>query len=227
MKIWRWYLRPPCAYLISCNIHYQIVWGLVISNAPTKFERHFKTFHQFICRQSLTRMKMREPLIISLTIKFESSKWVSRMDENDRSSLGWLSGYFIIPLLKGQLESFTEWWFRYLETLIYRDGYTRAGLPVQEWDFPFETLFKIMNDQSWCLCGQQYACCMMTSSDGNIFRVTGPLCGEFTGSRWIPLTKASDAELWCILWFAPEQTAEQTIETPVIWDAIALNMTAL
>ena len=24
---------------------------------------------------------------------------------------------------------------------------------------------------------------MMTSSNGNIFRVTGPLCGEFTGHR--------------------------------------------
>ena len=33
---------------------------------------------------------------------------------------------------------------------------------------------------------------MMTSSNGNIFRVTGPLCGEFTGHRWIPRTKASD-----------------------------------
>ena len=29
------------------------------------------------------------------------------------------------------------------------------------------------------------------------FRDTGPLCGEFTGYRWIPLTKASDAEFWC------------------------------
>ena len=28
---------------------------------------------------------------------------------------------------------------------------------------------------------------------GNIFRATGPLCGEFAGHRWIPLTKASDA----------------------------------
>ena len=37
----------------------------------------------------------------------------------------------------------------------------------------------------------------MTSSNGNIFRVTGHLCGEFTGPRWIPHTKASDAELWC------------------------------
>ena len=49
---------------------------------------------------------------------------------------------------------------------------------------------------------------MMTSSNGNIFCVTGPLCGEFTGHRWIPLTKASDAELWCFLWSAPEQTVE-------------------
>ena len=40
----------------------------------------------------------------------------------------------------------------------------------------------------------------MTSSNGNIFRVTGPLCVEFTGHRWIPITKASDAELWCFLW---------------------------
>ena len=30
---------------------------------------------------------------------------------------------------------------------------------------------------------------MMTSSNENIFRVTGPLCGEFTGHRWVPLTK--------------------------------------
>ena len=43
---------------------------------------------------------------------------------------------------------------------------------------------------------------LMTSSNGNIFRVTGPLWGETTGHRWIPLTKASDAELWCFLWSA-------------------------
>ena len=37
---------------------------------------------------------------------------------------------------------------------------------------------------------------MMTSSNGNIFHVTGHLCREFTGHRWIPRTKANDAELW-------------------------------
>ena len=40
---------------------------------------------------------------------------------------------------------------------------------------------------------------MMASSNGNIFRVTGHLCGEFNGPWWIPRTKASDAELWCFL----------------------------
>ena len=29
----------------------------------------------------------------------------------------------------------------------------------------------------------------MTPSNGNILRVTDPLCGEFTGDRWIPRTQ--------------------------------------
>ena len=45
---------------------------------------------------------------------------------------------------------------------------------------------------------------MITSSNGNIFCVTGHLCGESTSHRWIHRTKASDAELWCFLWSAPE-----------------------
>ena len=70
-------------------------------------------------------------------------------------------------------------------------------------------------------------CVMMTSSNGNIFRVTGPLWGESTGDRWIPLTKASNAELWCLRWSVPDQTVEQTIDMPMIWDAITLIMTSL
>ena len=49
----------------------------------------------------------------------------------------------------------------------------------------------------------------MTSSNGNIFRVTGDLCGEFTSPRWIPRTKSSDAELWCFLWSASESTVSK------------------
>ena len=44
----------------------------------------------------------------------------------------------------------------------------------------------------------------MTSLNWNIFRITGPLCGQIIGHRLIPLTKASDAELWRFLWPVPE-----------------------
>ena len=37
---------------------------------------------------------------------------------------------------------------------------------------------------------------MMTPSNGKIFHVAGPLCGEFTGHRRIPFTRASDADIW-------------------------------
>ena len=68
---------------------------------------------------------------------------------------------------------------------------------------------------------------MMTPSNGNIFRVTGPLRVDSTGQRWISLTKASDTELWFFLWSTPKQTVQQAIETLVIWDAISLIMTSL
>ena len=43
----------------------------------------------------------------------------------------------------------------------------------------------------WSICYdllafQFTAMCMMTSPNGNIFHVTGPLCEEFTGHPWIP-----------------------------------------
>ena len=67
----------------------------------------------------------------------------------------------------------------------------------------------------WCIVGvvhrstlledpMSVSLIMMTSSNGNIFRVTGHLCGEFTGPQWISHAKASDAELWCFLWSATE-----------------------
>ena len=52
---------------------------------------------------------------------------------------------------------------------------------------------------------------MMTLWNGNIFHVTGTLWGESTDHRWNPITKASDAELWCCLW---------TVELLVIWEAM-------
>ena len=56
---------------------------------------------------------------------------------------------------------------------------------------------------------------MLTSSNGNIFRVTG-LVRIIHRSPVDPLTKADGAELWCYHWSAPEQMVEQTFEPPVI-----------
>ena len=42
---------------------------------------------------------------------------------------------------------------------------------------------------------------VIASTNGNIFRVIGPLWGESTGHRWIHLTKATDAERWWFLWW--------------------------
>ena len=60
---------------------------------------------------------------------------------------------------------------------------------------------------------------MMTWSNGNVFRVTGPLCGEFTAPRWIPRLKASDAEPWCFFDLGPnkrlsKQSIRRWFETP-------------
>ena len=43
----------------------------------------------------------------------------------------------------------------------------------------------------------------MMSSDGNIFNVTGPLCGEFTGDWRIPLTKPV-TQSFDVFLFSPE-----------------------
>ena len=105
----------------------------------------------------------------------------------------------------------------------------QVGLNRVKWTLP-EPNVRLKQQLDLCFwdtfgCKQSFQV-MVTSSNGNIFRVTGPLCWKFTGPRWIPLTKASDAELWCFLSSALEQTVEETIKTPVFWDAIALIMTS-
>ena len=75
-----------------------------------------------------------------------------------------------------------QWW------LDYRRIYASLGLNELTRAWPH-----CNNLCSRCDCGSDANPCsrevipMMTSSNGNIFRVTGPLCGEFAGHRWIPL----------------------------------------
>ena len=67
---------------------------------------------------------------------------------------------------------------------------------------------------------------IMTSSNWNIVRVTGPLWGKSTGHRGIPITKPATRS-FDVFFDAPEQTVEQTTKPLVIWDSIALSMTSL
>ena len=65
-----------------------------------------------------------------------------------------------------------------------------------------------------------------TLSNGNISAllvfcaVNPPITSEFPSQR--PVTQSYK----CFLWSTPEQTVEYTIETSVIWDAIALDTTS-
>ena len=54
-----------------------------------------------------------------------------------------------------------------------------------------------------------------------------PIVRGIRQSLMVPLTKSSEAELWCFLWDIPEQTVQQTIDKLAILDAIALIMTSL
>ena len=74
---------------------------------------------------------------------------------------------------------------------------TRSNVPVL-------TLYRVSRQMYTKSCTLSTLVAMMTSSNGNIFSVTGRLCGEFTGHRWILRTKASGARLGCLLWSAPE-----------------------
>ena len=73
------------------------------------------------------------------------------------------------------------------------------------WLTSFMSLLRLMTDFIPILL---LLICMMTSSNGKIFRVTGPLCVEFTGHRRIPHTKSSDTEFWCFRWSVPEKKIE-------------------
>ena len=80
-----------------------------------------------------------------------------------------------------------------------------AKLPVTRKMFQFDDAIMLMHMALSTPFEQGYINVhMVTCSNGNIFRVTGHLCGEFTCPRWIPRTKVSDAELWCFLWSASE-----------------------
>ena len=160
-----------------------------------------------------------DDVIMYPRIKFFPARWDRYLVEPLRRpsiSPNWLCcsqglttlGILIKDMDMKTLYAITGWWGR-LEMLSFPTGKNTHKIfwfDVALWYYVFCIFFLGI---------------MMTSPDGNIFRVTG-LC---EGNRWISLTKVSDPEFWCFS--SPEQTVEQTIETPVIWDDISPIMTSL
>ena len=68
---------------------------------------------------------------------------------------------------------------------------------------------------------------MMTSPNGSFFCVTSPLCGEFTGHRWIPLTKgqwrgclnkqSNDQNVRIVNWWQNDDKQQRKSLTSVIY----------
>ena len=75
---------------------------------------------------------------------------------------------------------------------------------------------------------QQYTLdAMMTSSNGNIFHITGPLWGESTVTGGFPWQRSVTWGFGAFFDLRLNKRLSQHIETPVTWDAIALIMTQL
>ena len=85
--------------------------------------------------------------------------------------------------------------------------------------------------------GKQHAKCRAIPQDlmiglpnGNIFRVTGLLRGEFTHHWWIPHRKASDAEPWCFFicaWtnnWANNEDAGELIRHCAHYDVVVMSL---
>ena len=94
--------------------------------------------------------------------------------------------FFYLRLNKRLSKQSRRWWFETPSRPLWLHCYE---VPVFDPALPHEyEVFKF-------IYYRQHKFFMMTSSNGNIFRVTGPLCVEFT-------------ELWCFLWSVPEWTVE-------------------
>ena len=134
------------------------------------------------------------PCINNFYTRKGAGRWKHENDDKYSGKRLWVAG-MVDELRKDQrpgLTIFSGWCHLYV--LFGKRLNTNSKSPF------FVSHFFSLGHKPW-----QTKCCMMTSSNGNIFRVTGLLCGEFTGDRWIPLTKAGDAELY-VLFFssAPE-----------------------
>ena len=109
--------------------------------------------------------------------------------------------HYVFLLLIPSQSAISSWWLRLLLGFYVHCIYSELHLML----FETRLLWFYNNVPPLDVSSPgYYRWVMMTSSNGNFFRVTGLLCREFTGPPVNSRTKASDAELWSFLWSAPE-----------------------
>ena len=88
--------------------------------------------------------------------------------------------------------------------LIYETFFRREGQTETSMCFNTITTLRSCKDDGYRELVYEFRCRLLLKQHDDVikwkqFRVTVLLCGEFTSHRWIPRTRASDAELWCFL----------------------------
>ena len=71
------------------------------------------------------------------------------------------------------------WWLAGRQSKVYLSSIVRY---IPRAVNMVHTMFSFVVVWNWSILST----CVMTSSNGSIFRITGHLCGKFTGPRWIP-----------------------------------------
>ena len=94
------------------------------------------------------------------------------------------------------------WWFEALSWSLWRHCNGLTDRSISELDHYWFFCIINTNPQSAPEVHKIHIH-MMTSSNGKNFPRNWPFVRGIHRSRWIPHTKASDAELWCFLWCAP------------------------
>ena len=82
-----------------------------------------------------------------------------------------------------------DWFNRGISVLLYFFTYFLWNVITLDTESPMRSWLALHDFPRVLIYQESFGGVMMTSSNGNIFRVTGPLCGEFTGNRWIPPIK--------------------------------------
>ena len=83
--------------------------------------------------------------------------------------------------------------------LTTREQRPSGGRPF-DIDLSIRSMYSRCRSEGLCYLGW----IMMTSSSRNIFRVTGPLCGEFTGLGEFPTQRPVTRNFWCFFLSASE-----------------------